>query len=81
MGSKNHKIRLHKVNGIIIDVPEERMSIEDLRYIQKITASQNKDSPSSPGPRNGSDDDDPFTADNASIGDSGDSSSRELAVL
>ena len=62
LGFQNRKLRLHKVNGVIIEVPAEKMSPEDMRYVEKITASQNKRQPgsSSPGPRSGSDDDEPL---------------------
>jgi actin cytoskeleton-regulatory complex protein SLA1 len=36
------------------------MSADDIRYVEKITASQNKRSESSPGPRGASDDDEPL---------------------
>ena len=61
MGYQNRKLRLHKVNGVVIEVPAEKMSAEDIRYVEKITASQNKrSSDSSSGPRVGSDDDEPL---------------------
>ena len=56
----NRKLRLHKVNGVVIEVPAEKMSAEDIRYVEKITASQKKRSESSPGPRSVSDDDEPL---------------------
>lgn len=33
----NEKIRLHKVNGVKIDVPVQKMCLEDLRYIEQQT--------------------------------------------
>ncbi|KAF9649370.1 hypothetical protein BDM02DRAFT_3186395 [Thelephora ganbajun] len=61
LGYQNRKLRLHKVNGVVIEVPAEKMSAEDMRYVEKITASQNKrSSESPPGPRSGSDDDEPL---------------------
>ncbi|KAI9001408.1 hypothetical protein BD414DRAFT_474538 [Trametes punicea] len=52
LGYANGKLRLHKVNGVVIEVPAEKMSQEDLRYVEKIT--QQKTSPS---PRKSDDDD------------------------
>lgn len=40
LGFSNGKLRLHKVNGVVIEVPVERMSGEDLRYIEKATGKQ-----------------------------------------
>ncbi|KAI0032388.1 hypothetical protein K488DRAFT_50036 [Vararia minispora EC-137] len=37
LGYRNGMIRLHKVNGVVIEVPSEKMSIEDMAYIDKIT--------------------------------------------
>ncbi|KAI0309926.1 hypothetical protein OF83DRAFT_1288379 [Amylostereum chailletii] len=37
LGYKNGMIRLHKVNGVVIEVPSEKMSVEDMRYVEKIT--------------------------------------------
>ena len=46
---------------MVIEVPAEKMSPEDMRYVEKVLASQNKrSSESSPGPRSGSDDDEPL---------------------
>ncbi|KAG8888964.1 cytoskeletal protein binding protein [Tulasnella sp. 332] len=38
LGVHNGKIRLHKVNGVVIEVPEEKMSPEDLEYIKRFNA-------------------------------------------
>lgn len=35
LGLGNGKIRLHKINGVIIEVPVEKMSPEDIAYIKK----------------------------------------------
>ncbi|KAJ9095800.1 hypothetical protein QFC19_007414 [Naganishia cerealis] len=35
LGLGNGKIRLHKLNGVIIEVPVEKMSPEDIAYIKK----------------------------------------------
>ncbi|OBZ77078.1 Actin cytoskeleton-regulatory complex protein sla1 [Grifola frondosa] len=54
LGFANGKLRLHKVNGVVIEVPSEKMSAEDMRYVEKLTAKK-----SSP-PRKSSDDDEPL---------------------
>lgn len=35
LGMGNGKIRLHKLNGVVIEVPLEKMSIEDINYIKR----------------------------------------------
>jgi hypothetical protein len=35
---KNGVLRLHEVNGVIIEVPSEKMSTEDIRHVEKITS-------------------------------------------
>ncbi|KZV68150.1 hypothetical protein PENSPDRAFT_653484 [Peniophora sp. CONT] len=52
LGYKNGMIRLHKVNGVVIEVPSEKMSIEDIAYIDKATNPKKKG--------NNSDDDEPL---------------------
>lgn len=42
-----NKLRLHKVNGVIIEVPMEKMSPDDLVYIQNL---ERRDSPRSTSP-------------------------------
>jgi hypothetical protein len=42
LGFNNGKLRLHKVNGVIVEVPAERMSSEDLRYVEKMTQRQSR---------------------------------------
>ncbi|KAI9262415.1 hypothetical protein BDA99DRAFT_511136 [Phascolomyces articulosus] len=37
LGCHNDKIRLHKINGVKIDVPIQKMCPEDLRYIEQET--------------------------------------------
>lgn len=37
LGISKGKIRLHKTNGVIIEVPPEKMSPDDVRYIEHIT--------------------------------------------
>ncbi|KAG8924785.1 cytoskeletal protein binding protein [Tulasnella sp. 417] len=46
LGVHNNKVRLHKANGVIIEVPEEKMSATDMDYIRK--AGRNPTSPTSP---------------------------------
>jgi hypothetical protein len=35
-GFKNGMLRLHKTNGLIIEVPSEKMSVNDMRYVEKM---------------------------------------------
>ncbi|KAG7449383.1 uncharacterized protein BT62DRAFT_1002954 [Guyanagaster necrorhizus] len=37
VGMNNGKLRLHKLNGVIVEVPSEKMSHEDMRYVEKLT--------------------------------------------
>ena len=34
LGMANGKLRLHKTNGVVIEVPSEKMSAEDLKYVE-----------------------------------------------
>ncbi|KAJ8523034.1 hypothetical protein ONZ45_g480 [Pleurotus djamor] len=52
LGFSNGKLRLHKINGVIVEVPAEKMSHDDLRYVEKMT----KRSKSSGAPRVSDDD-------------------------
>lgn len=36
VGFSNGKLRLHKVNGVIVEVPSEKMSLEDMKYIERL---------------------------------------------
>ena len=36
------KIRLHKVNGVVIEVPSEKMSVEDMRFVERVTGRMRK---------------------------------------
>jgi hypothetical protein len=38
LGFSGGKLRLHKVNGVVIEVPSEKMSTEDMRYVEKVTS-------------------------------------------
>ncbi|KAJ3554220.1 hypothetical protein NM688_g3224 [Phlebia brevispora] len=56
LGFANGKIRLHKVNGVIIEVPQEKMSSEDMRYVEKMMSRQReRESPASPRSRTSDD--------------------------
>ncbi|KAG1779731.1 hypothetical protein EV702DRAFT_965519, partial [Suillus placidus] len=55
LGYSNGKLRLHKVNGVVIEVPSEKMSIEDIRYVERLDAKNDKPPAA---PRRHSDDDD-----------------------
>ncbi|KAF8529197.1 hypothetical protein BU17DRAFT_36962 [Hysterangium stoloniferum] len=37
LGINKGKIRLHKINGVVIEVPPEKMSPDDVRYLESIT--------------------------------------------
>ena len=53
LGFANGKIRLHKVNGVVIEVPSEKMSVEDMRFVERVTGR-----PQTQPQRRASDDDD-----------------------
>ncbi|KAG8932978.1 cytoskeletal protein binding protein [Tulasnella sp. 418] len=36
LGVHNGKVRLHKMNGVVIEVPEEKMSTEDMQIIERL---------------------------------------------
>jgi len=38
LGFNNTKLRLQKFNGVIVEVPSEKMSIEDMRYIEEMAS-------------------------------------------
>lgn len=57
LGFANGKIRLHKTNGVIIEVPQEKMSAEDMRYVEKVISKQQHKSAS---PRSRTSDDEPL---------------------
>lgn len=50
LGLGNGKIRLHKINGVIIEVPVEKMSPEDIAYIKKARRQQSGSSASASRP-------------------------------
>ncbi|KAJ7700053.1 hypothetical protein B0H17DRAFT_1048381 [Mycena rosella] len=35
LGFHSGKLRLHKTNGVIVEVPAEKMSVEDMKYVEK----------------------------------------------
>ncbi|KAI0092053.1 hypothetical protein BDY19DRAFT_928131 [Irpex rosettiformis] len=45
LGYSNGKLRLHKANGVIIEVPSEKMSGEDMAYIEKLNKQRKPSSP------------------------------------
>ncbi|BGP15767.1 hypothetical protein JCM10213_007937 [Rhodosporidiobolus nylandii] len=47
LGLNANKIRLHKMNGVIIEVPLEKMSHEDTAYIREVTSGRGSRSSSS----------------------------------
>jgi chemotaxis protein histidine kinase CheA len=51
-GFDNGKLRLHKTNGVTIEVPAEKMSAEDMAYIARLTgkSSNSPVKPTSPRP-------------------------------
>ncbi|KAH9000105.1 hypothetical protein EDB92DRAFT_1829327 [Lactarius akahatsu] len=55
LGYKNGVLRLHKVNGVVIEVPSEKMSAEDMRYVEKINGRGG-----SVSRKSGDDDDEPL---------------------
>ena len=42
LGFNNGKLRLHKLNGVIVEVPSEKMSIEDMRYVERMLDKKNR---------------------------------------
>ena len=50
LGFQGGKIRLHKVNGVVVEVPSEKMSIEDMRYVEKLTSRKKASSNAPPTP-------------------------------
>lgn len=44
LGFSNGKLRLHKVNGVIVEVPSEKMSLEDMRFVEKFLNKRQKGS-------------------------------------
>ncbi|TFK28770.1 hypothetical protein FA15DRAFT_664822 [Coprinopsis marcescibilis] len=42
LGFSNGKLRLHKVNGVVVEVPTEKMSHEDMRFVEKVMAKKQR---------------------------------------
>ncbi|KAF8655285.1 hypothetical protein AX16_003184 [Volvariella volvacea WC 439] len=64
LGWNNGKLRLHKTNGVIVEVPSEKMSTDDLRYVERL----GKKSAQPPTPaRRTSDDDVPLAQRQAAV--------------
>lgn len=60
LGFNNGKLRLHKVNGVIVEVPSEKMSLEDMRYVERVLEKSNRARPGSSGAPRISEDDIPL---------------------
>ncbi|KAI6164823.1 hypothetical protein EDD17DRAFT_1474079 [Pisolithus thermaeus] len=59
LGYNDGKLRLHKVNGVIIEVPSEKMSLEDMLYVEKLMSKKSPSAaPRSAVRRDTADDDD-----------------------
>ncbi|THV08589.1 hypothetical protein K435DRAFT_772053 [Dendrothele bispora CBS 962.96] len=39
---KDGKLRLHKTNGVIVEVPSEKMSVEDMKYVERLMAKKSR---------------------------------------
>jgi actin cytoskeleton-regulatory complex protein SLA1 len=50
LGFQGGKLRLHKVNGVVVEVPAEKMSVEDMRYVEKLTSRKKASSNAPPTP-------------------------------
>ncbi|EKM80311.1 hypothetical protein AGABI1DRAFT_73392 [Agaricus bisporus var. burnettii JB137-S8] len=37
VGFNGGKLRLHKINGVIVEVPSDKMSVDDIKFIEKLT--------------------------------------------
>ena len=55
-GFENGKLRLHKTNGVTIEVPAEKMSAEDMAYIARFTGKSTSTSAKPTSPRSNDDD-------------------------
>ncbi|KAJ7095351.1 hypothetical protein B0H15DRAFT_829165 [Mycena belliarum] len=60
LGFHSGKLRLHKTNGVIVEVPAEKMSIEDMKYVEKATSKKSSRTSAAAAPRRMSDDDVPL---------------------
>jgi actin-related protein len=55
-GFENGKLRLHKTNGVTIEVPAEKMSAEDMAYIARVTGKSTSTRVKTSSPRPSDDD-------------------------
>lgn len=55
-GFENGKLRLHKTNGVTIEVPAEKMSAEDMAYVARLTGKPASTSAKPTSPRPNDDD-------------------------
>lgn len=60
LGYSNGKLRLHKVNGVVIEVPSEKMSLEDMRYVERLMAKKSAGAGSQSHRRTTDEDDQPL---------------------
>ncbi|KAJ7638784.1 hypothetical protein FB45DRAFT_411916 [Roridomyces roridus] len=58
LGFHNGKLRLHKTNGVIVEVPVEKMSAEDMQHVEKFTSKKPRRTDTAPPPRRKDSDDD-----------------------
>ncbi|KIY73779.1 hypothetical protein CYLTODRAFT_386449 [Cylindrobasidium torrendii FP15055 ss-10] len=42
IGFSNGKLRLHKTNGVVVEVPQEKMSHEDMKYVQRAVSKKSR---------------------------------------
>ncbi|RXW25299.1 hypothetical protein EST38_g582 [Candolleomyces aberdarensis] len=43
LGFNGGKLRLHKVNGVVVEVPAEKMSLEDMKYVERAMSKKGQD--------------------------------------
>ncbi|KAJ7129719.1 hypothetical protein C8R44DRAFT_777490 [Mycena epipterygia] len=60
LGFHSGKLRLHKTNGVIVEVPAEKMSVEDMKYVEKVTSKRARAAQQETAARRVSDDDVPL---------------------
>lgn len=78
LGFNNGKLRLHKVNGVIVEVPSEKMSLDDMQYVEKLIEKKTKASATNHG---ASDDDIPLAlAKNAKTTSKASNSSKKAHI-
>ncbi|KAK7061699.1 hypothetical protein R3P38DRAFT_2831037 [Favolaschia claudopus] len=58
LGFNSGKLRLHKINGVIVEVPAEKMSAEDMKYLEKIANRKSRSATAQPAPKKPDDEDD-----------------------